>query len=64
MPAVADTPTRAAGLIPRLAARLGLRRPFLHAWRLRFGHPVDGRTIELTEDLPRDLREALDRLRE
>jgi 23S rRNA pseudouridine1911/1915/1917 synthase len=59
-PVVGD---RTYGADPRLAARLGLERPFLHAWRLTFRHPVDGHTIDLTEDLPADLRRALDRLR-
>jgi 23S rRNA pseudouridine1911/1915/1917 synthase len=60
-PVVGD---RAYGADPRLAARLGLERPFLHAWRLRFRHPVDGRQVELTEPLPADLEAALARLRE
>jgi len=42
---------------------LGLRRPFLHAWRIAFDHPVDGRRIELEEPLPPDLETALERLR-
>lgn len=33
----------------------GLRRMFLHAWRLRFEHPADGRRIELHAELPSDL---------
>lgn len=41
------------------AARLGLDRPFLHATRLVFAHPDDGRTIDLTELLPDDLEDAL-----
>jgi len=59
-PVVGD---RTYGADPALADRLGLRRPFLHAWRLRFHHPVDGRTVELTEDLPPELDAALTRLR-
>ena len=55
---------RVYGADPKLAARLGLERPFLHAWRLRFRHPVDGRELELEEQLPADLRQALDRLRQ
>jgi 23S rRNA pseudouridine1911/1915/1917 synthase len=51
------------GADPRLAARLGLHRPFLHAWRLALDHPADGRRIELTEPLPDDLEAALERLR-
>jgi 23S rRNA pseudouridine1911/1915/1917 synthase len=59
-PVVGD---RAYGADPTLAARLGLRRPFLHAWRLSFRHPADGRELELTEPLPDDLEAALGRLR-
>ena len=51
------------GADPRLAARLGLDRPFLHAWRLALDHPADGRRIELVEPLPDDLEAALERLR-
>ena len=46
-----------------LAARLGVARPFLHAWRLAFAHPADGHRVELTEPLPPDLQAVLDRLR-
>jgi 23S rRNA pseudouridine1911/1915/1917 synthase len=53
----------AYGADPRLAARLGLDRPFLHAWRLALDHPADGRRIELVEPLPDDLEAALERLR-
>ena len=59
-PVVGDLTYRAD---PRLAARLGLDRPFLHAWRLALDHPADGRRIELVEPLPDDLEAALERLR-
>jgi 23S rRNA pseudouridine1911/1915/1917 synthase len=42
---------------PRL---LGLTRPFLHAFRLIFPHPDDGRLIEVSSDLPEDLSQALE----
>jgi 23S rRNA pseudouridine1911/1915/1917 synthase len=42
------------------ATRLGLRRPFLHAWRLRLAHPFTDAQIELEEPLPSDLLEALE----
>ena len=45
------------------ARALGLRRPFLHAGRIAFDHPVTGRRIDLEEPLPRDLERALERLR-
>ena len=54
---------RTYGADPTLAARLGVDRPFLHAWRLAFTHPSDGHRIDLTEPLPPDLQEVLDRLR-
>jgi len=54
---------RTYGADPTLAARLGVTRPFLHAWRLAFTHPADGHRVELTEPLPPDLQGVLDRLR-
>lgn len=45
------------------ASALGLRRPFLHSWRIAFDHPVTGVRIERESVLPEDLREALDRAR-
>ena len=39
-----------------------LRRQFLHAHRLAFHHPVDGRPLESESPLPEDLRQALERL--
>ncbi len=54
---------RAYGADPALAARLGLPRPFLHAWRLAFDHPWTGTKVDLTEPLPPDLQSVLDRLR-
>jgi 23S rRNA pseudouridine1911/1915/1917 synthase len=54
---------RTYGADPTLAARLGVPRPFLHAWRLAFAHPDDGHRVELTEPLPGDLQAVLDRLR-
>jgi 23S rRNA pseudouridine1911/1915/1917 synthase len=40
-----------------------LQRPFLHAARLSFVHPSDGRRMEFTSGLPPDLRQVLDTLR-
>ena len=50
---------RAYGGAGELARSLGLSRPFLHAWRLAFDHPVTGKRIELEEPVPEDLAEAL-----
>lgn len=44
--------------------RLGLSRPFLHAVRLTFDHPVDGRRVTFSAPLPLDLVTALARLSE
>jgi 23S rRNA pseudouridine1911/1915/1917 synthase len=53
---------RTYGADPTLATRLGVPRPFLHAWRLAFTHPTTGTRIDLTEPLPPDLQAVLDRL--
>lgn len=45
------------------AERLRLTRPFLHAWRLEFDHPMTGERVEVEEPLPDDLAQALERLR-
>lgn len=44
--------------------RLGLRRLFLHAARLRFVHPSTRAKIEVRAPLPQELATVLDRLRE
>ena len=40
-------------------ARAGLRRMFLHAWRLRFAHPQTGEVVELNAPLPPELESFL-----
>jgi 23S rRNA pseudouridine1911/1915/1917 synthase len=47
-----------------LRAVLHLERPFLHAARLVFKHPVDNRRMEFTSPLPDDLQRVLDELRD
>jgi 23S rRNA pseudouridine1911/1915/1917 synthase len=47
-----------------LRAVTHLDRPFLHAARLAFTHPVEGRRMEFTSPLPADLQRVLDELRE
>jgi 23S rRNA pseudouridine1911/1915/1917 synthase len=47
-----------------LRALRHLARPFLHAARLSFHHPRDGRPLEFTAALPGDLQTVLDALRE
>ncbi len=39
----------------RQMARLGLKRMFLHAWRLRIAHPITGDSMELHSELPPEL---------
>jgi 23S rRNA pseudouridine1911/1915/1917 synthase len=39
-----------------------LERPFLHAARLAFTHPTDGRRLEFTAMLPQDLQNVLDEI--
>lgn len=47
-----------------LAALATLDRPFLHAARLAFTHPVDGRAMDFTAPLPPDLARVLKALRQ
>jgi len=56
-PCVAD---RLYGADPVLAARLGLTRQWLHAVRLGFAHPDDGRWAEFHSAYPADLDHVLD----
>jgi 23S rRNA pseudouridine1911/1915/1917 synthase len=49
----------AYGGTSELSKRLGLHRPFLHAWRLSFPHPGTGTKVVVEDRLPADLREAL-----
>ncbi|MFF4225214.1 RluA family pseudouridine synthase [Streptomyces sp. L500] len=51
------------GADPTLAKRLKLTRQWLHAVRLGFEHPSDGRWVEFESEYPEDLRYALDRVR-
>lgn len=44
-------------------AVLRLERPFLHAARIAFTHPSDGRRLEFTSPLPGDLQSVLDDIR-
>jgi 23S rRNA pseudouridine955/2504/2580 synthase len=44
----------------RLArARWGLRRMFLHAWKLALPHPITGRPLDLAAPLPPELDDVL-----
>ena len=52
------------GADPTMAERLGLARQGLHAQRLGFAHPADGRWVEFESRHPADLAGALARLSE
>ncbi len=52
---------RTYGGVSELSRRLGLTRPFLHAYRLAWPHPSDGRIVTVTDELPADLVAALAR---
>ena len=41
-------------------ARVGLKRMFLHAWRLQFSHPVTDERVALQADLPPELKAYID----
>ena len=41
---------------------LSLDRPFLHAFRLMFHHPLEGRKMEFESPLPHDLQSVLDQI--
>ncbi len=43
-------------------ANRGLRRQFLHSWRISFDHPITGEKIERADRLPKDLLSVLESL--
>jgi len=55
--AVAGDPVYGRGR--KLAARLGLERPFLHAARLELAHPSTGEPLAFEDPIPEDLSRAL-----
>lgn len=52
------------GADPKLAARLGLDRQWLHAVRLGFTHPDSGEYVEYESPYPADLAAALEKIRD
>ncbi|MDA8327426.1 MAG: RluA family pseudouridine synthase [Betaproteobacteria bacterium] len=44
-------------------ARRGLKRMFLHAWRVAFSHPITGEFLELEVPLPSNLQQFMDGLK-
>ena len=59
-PLVGDT---MYGCDPKLAARLGLERQWLHALKLSFIHPTSGEMVHFESSYPHDLVHALEILR-
>ena len=49
-------------IAPHLKALSSLQRPFLHAERLVFTHPIEGRRLEFEAPLPEDLNHVLEQL--
>ena len=47
-----------------ICKNIGLKRHFLHAYRLCFSHPVTGEKMEIQDDLPEDLVKGLGFLEE
>ena len=47
----------------KLAKEIGLKRQFLHAAKIEFAHPVSGKKMEFSDDLPEDLSGPLERLK-
>lgn len=46
----------------RQLAKLGMKRMFLHAWRLRLTHPSTGNAMELHSELPPELQEWVEKV--
>jgi 23S rRNA pseudouridine1911/1915/1917 synthase len=57
LPIVGDA---AYGRDPALARELGLKRSFLHAYRLAFAHPITGEALSFESDLPSELASVLE----
>ncbi|MGA1415551.1 MAG: RluA family pseudouridine synthase [Candidatus Nanopelagicaceae bacterium] len=51
------------GADPRLAERLAMKRPWLHAMELEFRHPITGERVHFSAPYPPDLEESLASLR-
>lgn len=46
------------------SANLGMRRQFLHSYKLGFDHPVTGERLYFEDELPDDLKQVVDELSE
>lgn len=43
--------------------KLGIDRQMLHAYRLRFAHPISGEPLDFQQDVPEDMAEVMKQLR-
>jgi 23S rRNA pseudouridine1911/1915/1917 synthase len=59
-PLVGDT---MYGADPKLAAKLGITRQWLHAMKLSFTHPISEEPVEFSSNYPEDLNAVLEQLR-
>ena len=61
---IAGDPVYGAGRGSKARGELGLAAQALHARELAFAHPVTGEPMHFTAPLPKDMEQALERLRE
>lgn len=45
--------------VPSLNAKLGVLRQMLHAYKLSFDHPLSGKKMEFTAQIPRDMQKVI-----
>lgn len=45
--------------IPSLNAKLGIKRQMLHAYKLKFDHPITGQKMEFTAEIPQDMQKVI-----
>ncbi|MEY4320941.1 MAG: hypothetical protein RLZZ471_882, partial [Actinomycetota bacterium] len=51
------------GADPKLAAKLGITRQWLHAMKLSFIHPMTDKPVEFESSYPDDLNAVLEQLK-
>lgn len=50
--------------VPSFNAKLGVDRQMLHAYQLRFDHPISGKPLEWTAEIPADMQKIIARIEE
>lgn len=48
---------------PSLNTKMGIDRQMLHAYRLRFNHPVSGESMEFTAEMPADMQHVVKQIK-